>query len=86
MVAEAKQSGTWDALNEVEDLIVPEDMASAFAAAGEDARANWNGFPPSVRRGILEWIFNAKTALTRSKRINETVEKAGKNERANQFR
>lgn len=86
MVAEAKQRGTWDALNDVEDLIVPEDMAAAFDAAGGNARTNWDEFPPSVRRGILEWIFNAKTAPTRSKRINETVEKAGKNERANQFR
>lgn len=86
MVAEAIKRGTWDALNDVEDLIVPEDMVSACDAAGGDARANWDKFPPSAQRGILEWIFNAKTAATRAKRISETVEKAAKNERANQYR
>ncbi|MEL7160471.1 MAG: hypothetical protein AAFN92_06920, partial [Bacteroidota bacterium] len=31
MIAEAKRRGTWDALNEVEDLIVPSDLAAEFA-------------------------------------------------------
>lgn len=85
MVAEAKARGTWDALNEVEDLIIPEDLATAFATAAGPARKNWDLFPPSTRRGILEWIFNAKRAPTREKRIRETAELAGRNERANQW-
>lgn len=85
MVAAAKRSGTWDALNEVEDLIVPADLAEAFQKY-KQARANWDNFPPSTRRGILEWIFNAKRAPTRAKRIMETAEMASRNERANQFR
>jgi uncharacterized protein YdeI (YjbR/CyaY-like superfamily) len=38
-----------------------------------------------VKRGILEWLMNAKQAETRLKRITEIVSKAERNERANQF-
>ena len=86
MVEEAKRSGTWDALNDVDNLIEPEDLLAAFARAGGAAKNNWDAFPPSARRGILEWIFNAKRAPTREKRIRETVTLAGRNERANQYR
>ncbi|MEM6769218.1 MAG: YdeI/OmpD-associated family protein [Bacteroidota bacterium] len=86
MVALAKSSGTWDALNDVDNLIVPEDLATALDAAGPLASKNWDNFPPSIRRGILEWIFNAKRPHTRAKRIQETATMAAKNERANQYR
>lgn len=43
-------------------------------------------FPPSTKRGILEWIFNAKRPATRAKRILETATLAGENIRANQYR
>ena len=84
MVAEAKERGTWDALNDVEDLLVPDDLAEALQQL-PDARTNWDNFPPSARRGILEWIFNAKRADTRARRIAKTAEKAAKNERANSW-
>lgn len=85
MVEQAKASGTWDALNEVENLIVPDDLQKALKAV-PNANTNFAAFPPSTRRGILEWIFNAKRAETRKKRINETAQLAGKNIRANQYR
>ena len=37
------------------------------------------------KRGILEWIANAKKAETRAKRIEETATRAARNERANQW-
>ena len=81
----AKQNGTWDALNEVEDLVIPEDMMEVFNQH-KTALFNWNNFPPSSRRGILEWIFNAKRPETRKKRILETVQMANENKRANQYK
>jgi len=86
MVAAAKATGTWDALNAVEDLIIPEDMLSEFNLVDPQARINWDNFPPSTRRGILEWIFNAKRKTTRQNRVQQTVEMASRNERANQFK
>lgn len=84
MIELAKANGTWDALNEVDALIIPEDLASAFRKY-RNASNNFEGFPPSVKRGILEWILNAKKPNTRQKRINETAELAERNIRANQF-
>ena len=85
MVAHAKASGTWTALDDVENLILPAAMQAQMEAAPE-AFKHWEAFPRSVKRGILEWIYSAKTEPTRLKRIRETIEKAARNERANQYR
>ncbi len=83
-VACAKENGAWDALEDVTALLVPEDLSHAFDDhAG--ARAYWDAFPPSIRRGILEWITNAKRAETRAKRVEETARLARENRRANQW-
>jgi uncharacterized protein YdeI (YjbR/CyaY-like superfamily) len=78
----AKQDGTWTALDAVEDLVIPEDLVAAFASQPV-ARANFDAFSRSVKRGILEWLLNAKRPETRAKRIAEIVAKAERNLRAN---
>lgn len=85
MVDHAKAIGTWDALNDVDNLVIPQDLAEALADY-DSATANFEAFPKSVKRGILEWIFNAKRSETRKKRITETARLAQENIRANQFR
>ncbi len=84
MVNEAKKFGTWNALDNVEKGIIPNDLKSAFSNF-KKAHENFENFPHSVKRGILEWILNAKREETRQKRIEETAKKAAKNERANQY-
>jgi uncharacterized protein YdeI (YjbR/CyaY-like superfamily) len=69
----------------VEALEIPADLAKALRAA-KPAAANFDAFPRSVKRGILEWIANAKKPETRSRRIEETATLAARNERANQWR
>lgn len=81
----AQQDGSWAALDAVEALEVPPDLAAAlaeYAAAG----GHFNAFPRSVKRGILEWIASAKTDATRAKRVAETARLAEENKRANQWR
>jgi uncharacterized protein YdeI (YjbR/CyaY-like superfamily) len=85
LVELAKRTGTWDALNDVEALVEPEDLKARLDTS-RAARTNWDAFPRSVKRGILEWILNAKRPETRQKRIEETVSQAAKNLRANQWR
>jgi hypothetical protein len=46
----------------------------------------FDAFPRSVKRGILEWIANAKRPEARAKRIAETARLAADNIRANQWR
>jgi len=84
MIEEAKANGTWDALNDVENLIIPADLQLEFAKY-PNAYANWEAFPRSVKRGILEWIFNAKRAATRRTRVQKTAGMAEQNKRANQY-
>ncbi|WP_420597435.1 YdeI/OmpD-associated family protein [Deinococcus sp.] len=84
LIEAAKADGSWALLDGVDALDVPPDLQTALEAA--DALDNWNAFPPSARRGILEWIVQAKTAPTRARRIQETAQKAAQNERANQWR
>ena len=85
MVETAQRSGTWTALDEVENLVIPPDLQKAFDK-NRAAFDHWNAFPPSARRGILEWIFNAKKLETRQKRIDETVSMAAQDQRANHYR
>jgi uncharacterized protein YdeI (YjbR/CyaY-like superfamily) len=81
----AKADGSWNVLDAIENLEVPEDLAAALAsydAAGE----HFEAFPRSVKRSILEWIASAKRPVTRAKRIEETARLAQDNIRANQWR
>ena len=84
-VEAAMADGTWTMLDTVENLEVPDDLAAEFNKY-PDARANWDAFPRSVKRGILEWIIQAKRPETRAKRVEETALLAQENERANQWR
>jgi uncharacterized protein YdeI (YjbR/CyaY-like superfamily) len=84
-VEQAKLDGTWSKLDAVEDLTIPQDLVDTFSKY-PNAAMNFNAFPRSAKRGILEWILNAKTTLTRSKRLEETARLADINERANQWR
>jgi len=81
----AKRTGTWTALDEVEELREPTELRAALDAA-PSARRHWDAFPRSTKRAILEWIASAKTSATREKRIAETATQAAQNIRANQWR
>jgi uncharacterized protein YdeI (YjbR/CyaY-like superfamily) len=85
MVQLAKESGTWNALDKVELLELPDDLMKLFTR-NTIAFKNWEQFPKSTKRGILDWIQNAKRTETRNKRIDETVTLAAKNIRANQYK
>ena len=84
-VAAAQQDGSWNALDAVEALELPPDLQQALAA-NTAAQQYWEAFPRSAKRGILEWIANAKKQETRAKRIAETVSLAAENKCANQWR
>jgi uncharacterized protein YdeI (YjbR/CyaY-like superfamily) len=85
VVEAAKADGSWSALDDVENLVEPDDLRTALDAHPE-ARRQWDGFPRSARRGILEWIGNAKRPQTRADRIRTTVTEAARGVRANQWR
>ncbi len=66
----------------VETLTVPKDLAAAFRAF-PGSKKHWDAFPPSARRGILEWIAAAVKPETRARRIAQTASLAADDIRAN---
>jgi uncharacterized protein YdeI (YjbR/CyaY-like superfamily) len=78
MIRIAKENGAWTSLDAVEELVIPEDLSKAFGKKPKAFR-NWEQFPRSVKRGILEQLLNAKKAETRAARIRNIVDAAAEN-------
>jgi uncharacterized protein YdeI (YjbR/CyaY-like superfamily) len=76
-VAIAQQNGSWNILDEVEDLLIPKDLETAFRKH-KGARAYFLSISKSVQKRMLQWIVLAKRAETREKRIAEIAELAGR--------
>jgi uncharacterized protein YdeI (YjbR/CyaY-like superfamily) len=85
VVEAAVADGSWSALDDVENLVEPPELAAALDADPR-AREHWDAFPRSAKRAILEWISTAKRPETRATRIAETARLAAENVRANQWR
>lgn len=85
VIEEAKRNGSWTALDAAHAGEVPNDLSAAFKRHS-GSKKNFDAFPPSTRKAILEWISLAKRPETRAARIEETAEKAARGERANQWR
>lgn len=81
----ARENGSWTALDEIETLTEPDDLATALDDV-PTAREHWDAFPRSTKRAILEWISTAKRPETRDGRVQRTVAEAAVGRRANQPR
>lgn len=68
----AKKDGSWTALDEVENLKIPEDLSKAFEN-DPVAYDNYKNFSPSYRKNYLYWLNSAKRTVTREKRIEEII-------------
>jgi uncharacterized protein YdeI (YjbR/CyaY-like superfamily) len=79
-IERAKANGSWQILDSVERLEVPDDLASALDAS-PPAAANFVSFPPGARKQILAWVAFAQRAETRAARIGQVAEAAARNER-----
>jgi uncharacterized protein YdeI (YjbR/CyaY-like superfamily) len=77
----ARASGTWQVLPDAESSAIPDDLRELLDR-NEAARRNFENFPPSSKRLILEWIVTARKPDTRQRRINQTVTLAEVNIRA----
>lgn len=66
-VARAHDDDSWSLLDDVEDLVVPDDLAAALEQRG--ARSTWEALTPSARKEGLLWLVQAKRAATRESRV-----------------
>lgn len=76
----AKKDGSWSALDAVDRLEVPTDLAAALRS-DRNARATFDAWPPSLRKSALYWIGSARRDATRAKRIAEIVADARRGRR-----
>jgi uncharacterized protein YdeI (YjbR/CyaY-like superfamily) len=80
----AKQNGTWSIMDDVENLIVPEDLRIALSE-NESAMDFFQRQSNSIKKGMLYWVVIAKRTETRKKRITDIVQSAAKGIKPNHF-
>jgi uncharacterized protein YdeI (YjbR/CyaY-like superfamily) len=68
----ARTDGSWSQLDDVEDLVVPDDLQAALDSAPE-AKAGYEALIDSAKKQYLWWIRSAKQPATRAGRIAETI-------------
>lgn len=71
-VERAKADGSWDLLDAVEQLLMPADLAEAFASQ-PGTREGFDRLSPSRRQMILWAVVSAKRPATRAQRIERIV-------------
>jgi len=74
----AMKDGSWTALDDVENLVVPKILQEAFDK-NPKAYENYKNFSPSYRKGYLYWLNQAKRETTREKRISEIIRLCSEN-------
>ncbi|MEM7186212.1 MAG: YdeI/OmpD-associated family protein [Bacteroidota bacterium] len=72
MIDLAKETGTWTAMDDVENGVIPPDLQEAFDRHPQ-ALDNYENFSRGYRKGYLSWLYQAKRPDTREKRIAEII-------------
>jgi len=73
----AKRDGSWSFLDDIENVLIPDDLVSALQK-NKTAQREFDRFNKSAKKVILLWIKTAKRSETRAKRVYETVRLAAK--------
>ncbi|WP_235914944.1 YdeI/OmpD-associated family protein [Flagellimonas ochracea] len=74
----AKDNGSWTALDDVENGVIPGDLQQVFDT-NKKAFENFQSFTKGQRKSYLYWLNQAKREETRSKRILEIVSLSAQN-------
>ncbi len=69
-IANSKANGLWNFMDDVDNLVVPEDLLKGLSQR-EGALDFFQTINASSKRFVLRWIKLAKTAKTRKKRIEK---------------
>ena len=79
-IQRSKESGLWNFMDDVDNLIIPEDLNTALRKK-KDAFEFFNAINDSSKRFVLRWIKLAKTEGTRKKRITKIVDLSAKGQK-----
>jgi len=76
----AKANGKWNVLDDVEEIVVPDDLKVALES-NVIASDNWEKYPRSAKRRILIWLLGAKKEETRIERIKQVIAQVEKDDK-----
>ena len=79
-IQQGKSSGLWNFMDDVDNLVIPEDLRLALQAV-EGAFEFFDNINDSSKRFVLRWIKLAKTEQTRSSRIKKIVKLSASGEK-----
>jgi uncharacterized protein YdeI (YjbR/CyaY-like superfamily) len=79
-VATSKKAGLWNFMDDVDNLIIPNDLQEALTINNE-AKLFFEAINASSKRFVLRWIKLAKTDKTRVSRIEQIVQLSSKGEK-----
>ncbi len=68
----ARANGSWESMDLIDALVLPDDLAEALAA-GSGARERFDASSASVRRSALAWVYQAKRPATRAARVEKVA-------------
>ncbi len=71
-IDQAKEDGSWAALDDVENRVIPKDLMYAFDNCPK-AYLHYQNFSNTYQKSYLYWLNQAKRKETREKRINEII-------------
>ncbi|MEM9050413.1 MAG: YdeI/OmpD-associated family protein [Bacteroidota bacterium] len=76
----SKESGLWNFMDDVDNLIIPDDLKKSLVQI-DGAKAFFENLNDSSKRFVLRWIKLAKTEKTRINRIQKITELSAKGEK-----
>ena len=79
-IVQAKKDGSWQSLDHIDAIELPEDFAKALSK-NKKAKLNFENFPPFTKKQFLYRINSAKRAETRKERIKLCVKMAAANKK-----
>jgi uncharacterized protein YdeI (YjbR/CyaY-like superfamily) len=79
-IEDSKSNGLWNFMDDVDNLVVPEDLSLELLKL-DGAEEFFNSINPSSKRFVLRWIKLAKTDKTRKNRIRKITELSSKGEK-----
>jgi uncharacterized protein YdeI (YjbR/CyaY-like superfamily) len=85
VIEQARANGSWENLDAVEAMVVPDDLIAALDAIPA-AREYFDSLSRMKRWEVLYWINSAKREATRADRIRQIVEAAAEGKRPARFR
>jgi uncharacterized protein YdeI (YjbR/CyaY-like superfamily) len=75
----ARANGSWESLDAIDALVVPDDLTAALAGH-PGAREQFDASSASVRRMALAWVYQAKRPATRAARVGQIAAIAARGE------